>query len=131
MPRDFVIDSIAALSEWKGATGKCYQLADPDPPTIDEAITLMGKATGRVIVRVPMPLNVAKSAIEYVPGVYQLLGIPASAVDYFIHPTFYDTSHADRDLAALGIRCPKLADYMPHLVEFMRAHPEIESGAMV
>ena len=91
----------------------------------------MGKATGRVIVRVPMPLTVAKSAIEYVPGVYQLMGIPASAVDYFIHPTFYDTTHADRDLAALGIRCPKLADYMPHLVEFLRAHPDIESGAMV
>jgi thioester reductase-like protein len=131
VPRDFVIDAIAALSQWKGATGRCYQLADPDPPTIDEAITLMGKATGRVIVRVPMPLNVAKSAIEYVPGVYQLMGIPASAVDYFIHPTFYDTQHADHDLAALGIRCPKLADYMPHLVEFMRAHPDIESGAMV
>jgi thioester reductase-like protein len=131
VPRDFVIDAIAALSEAKSAAGKCYQLADPDPPTIDDAITLMGKATGRVIVRVPMPLHVAKSAIEYVPGVYQLLGIPASAVDYFIHPTFYDTAHADRDLAALGIRCPKLADYMPHLVEFMRAHPDIESGAMV
>ncbi len=130
VPRDFVIDAIAALSKWKGATGKCYQLADPDPPTIDEAINLMGKATGRVIVRVPMPLNVAKSAIEYVPGVYQLMGIPASAVDYFIHPTFYDTTHADRDLAALGIRCPHLADYMPRLVEFMRAHPEIDSGAM-
>ena len=124
-------DAIAALSESKAAAGQCYQLADPDPPTIDDAITLMGKATGRVIVRVPMPLTVAKSAIEYVPGVYQLLGIPASAVDYFIHPTFYDTTNADRDLAALGIHCPKLADYMPHLVEFMRAHPDIESGAMV
>ena len=131
VPRDFVIDSIAALSEWKGATGQCYQLADPDPPTIDEAITLMGKATGRMIVRIPLPLGVAKSAIEYVPGVYQLMGIPASAVDYFIHPTFYDTAHADRDLAALGIRCPRLADYMPRLVEFLRAHPEIDSGAMV
>ena len=131
VPRDFVIDAIAALSESKGAAGQCYQLADPDPPTIDEAITMMGQATGRVIVRVPMPLGIAKSAIEHVPGVYQLLGIPASAVDYFIHPTFYDTAHADRDLAALGIRCPKLADYMPRLVEFMRAHPDIESGAMV
>ncbi|MEO7793398.1 MAG: SDR family oxidoreductase, partial [Thermoanaerobaculia bacterium] len=107
VPRDFVIDAIAALSDWKGAASRCYQLADPDPPTIDEAITLMGKATGRVIVRVPMPLSVAKSAIEHVPGVYQLIGIPASAVDYFIHPTFYDTRNADQDLAALGIRCPK------------------------
>ena len=28
----------------------------------------MAEATGRVIVRVPMPLGVAKSAIENVPG---------------------------------------------------------------
>lgn len=130
VPRDFVIDAIAALSQWKGAVNRSYQLADPDPPTIDEAITLMGKATGRVIVRVPMPLGVAKSAIDHIPGIYQLMGIPSSAVDYFLHPTFYDTAHADRDLAELGIRCPKLADYMPHLVEFLRAHPDIDSGAM-
>jgi uncharacterized protein YbjT (DUF2867 family) len=130
VPRDFVIDAIAALSTFKGAAGRCYQLADPDPPTIDEAITLMGKATGRVIVRVPMPLGVAKSAIDHVPGIYHLMGIPSSAVDYFLHPTFYDTSHADQDLAALGIRCPKLADYMQHLVDFFRAHPDLESGAM-
>jgi thioester reductase-like protein len=130
VPRDFVIDAIAALSQAKGAAGRCYQLADPDPPTIDEAITMMGKATGRVIVRVPMPLGVAKSAIDHIPGIYQLMGIPSSAVDYFLHPTFYDTTHADRDLQALGIGCPKLADYMPHLVDFVRAHPDIEAGAM-
>ena len=27
-------------------------------------------------------------------------------IDYYMHPTFYDTSNADRDLGALGIRCP-------------------------
>ncbi|MGE0639726.1 MAG: SDR family oxidoreductase [Thermoanaerobaculia bacterium] len=130
VPRDFVIDAIDALSTAKSALGNCYHLADPEPPTIDEAIRLMGEATGRMIVRVPMPATVAKTAIDHLPGVYRLLGIPSSAVDYFQHPTFYDTAHADRDLGALGIRCPRLADYMPHLVSFMKDHPEIASGAM-
>jgi nucleoside-diphosphate-sugar epimerase len=131
VPRDFVIDAIDALSTSPAAAGRCYHLADPDPPTIEETIRLMGEATGRIIVRVPLPATVAKAAIDHVPGVYRLLEIPSSMIDYYLHPTFYDTSQATADLGALGIRCPRLADYLPRLVAFMRAHPEIESGAMV
>lgn len=130
VPRDFVIDAIEALSTAKVALGKTYHLADPDPPTIAEAIQWMGEATGRMIVRVPMPANLAKAAIDYLPGVERLLEIPSSMIDYYLHPTFYDTTHAEADLAALGIRCPRLRDYLPRLVTFMKAHPEIESGAM-
>ena len=130
VPRDFVIDAIEALSAAKVAIGRTYHLADPDPPTIDEAIRMMGEATGRMIVRVPMPAKVAKAAIDHVPGVSRLLEIPSSMIDYYLHPTFYDTANADADLGALGVRCPRLADYLPRLVEFMKAHPEIHSGAM-
>jgi nucleoside-diphosphate-sugar epimerase len=130
VPRDFVIDAIDALSGAKVAVGRTYHLADPDPPTIDEAIRLMGEATGRMIVRVPMPAKVAKAAIDHVPGVSRLLEIPSSMIDYYLHPTFYDTANADADLGALGVRCPRLADYLPRLVDFMKAHPEIHSGAM-
>lgn len=130
VPRDFVLDAIEALSVAKSALGTCYHLADPDPPTIDEAIRMMGEATGRMIVRVPVPAAVAKSAIDHVPGVHRLLEIPSSMIDYYLHPTFYDTTNADRDLGALGIRCPRLEDYLPRLVGFMKLHPEIASGAM-
>ena len=64
------------------------------------------------------------------PGVYRLMQIPSSIIDYFVHPTFYDTANADADLAEPGIRCPRLADYLPRLVDFMKAHPEIHSEAM-
>jgi thioester reductase-like protein len=130
VPRDFVVGAIDALSTAAASAGRCYQLADPDPPTIDETIRLMGRATGRIVVRTPMPVGVAKAAIAHVPGVYRLMGIPAEAVVYFAHPTFYDTTHARRDLEPLGIRCPPLADYMPRLVEFLKRHPEVEAAAM-
>jgi thioester reductase-like protein len=130
VPRDFVIAAIEALSTAKVAVGKTYHLADPDPPTIDESIRMMGEATGRMIVRVPMPAKIAKAAIDHVPGVSRLLEIPSSMIDYYLHPTFYDTANADADLSALGVRCPRLADYLPRLVDFMKAHPEIHSGAM-
>jgi len=131
VPSDFVVGAIDALSSWKGATGVCYQLADPDPPTIDEAITIMGEATGRAIVRLPVPLAIAKGATDWVPGVQRLTGIPSNALDYFAHPTFYDTTNASRDLDNLGIRCPRLADYLHVIVEFQKRHPEVSSAAMV
>jgi len=131
VPRDFVVGAIDALSKAPVSLGKCYQLADPDPPTIAGAISLMGEATGRAIVRVPVTVGLAKAAIDHVPGVYRLMGIPSNAIDYFAHPTFYDTTNADADLPPLGVRCPRLADVLPVLVAFMKKHPEIGSEAMV
>jgi len=130
VPRDFVVGAIDALAALDGSEGVCYQLADPDPPTVAEAVTLMGEATGRVVVRVPMPVAMAKAAIDFVPGVERLMGIPSNAVDYFAHPTFYDTAQATRDLAPMSLACPRLADYLPVLVDFLKRHPEISSDAM-
>ena len=56
--------------------------------------------------------------------------IPSPAVDYFVHPTSYDTTNAQAALAAAGIRVPRFREYAPRLIEFVRAHPEIGSAAM-
>lgn len=130
VPRDYVVGAIDALSALPASRGVTYQLADPDPPTIDEAITLMGEATGRVVLRIPMPVAVARAALDWVPGAERISGIPSDAIAYFAHPTFYDTTNASRDLTPLGIACPRFADYLPRLVAFLREHPEISAAPM-
>lgn len=131
VPRDFVIDAIAHLSGRPESAGKVYQLADPDPLTIDEVLTAVARATGRTVVRFPLPVGLAKAAIDWVPGVYRLMQIPSSAIDYFVHPTFYDTTQTTADLAGSGIAVPPLRSYLPTLVSFLKAHPELGSEAMV
>ena len=131
VPRDFVIRAITHLSGLTTNAGKTYALADPHPLTVDETIDTIGEATGRRILRIPLTKGIAKGALKYVPGMYRLLRIPPAAVDYFVHPTTYDTRHATADLAAAGIVAPRFRDYAPRLVEFARAHPEIGSTAMV
>ena len=131
VPRDFVIDALAYLSGLPAAVGKVYQLADPHPLTVDEILTAIAKATGRVVVRVPLPLGLAKAAINWVPGVYRLMQIPSSSIDYFVHPTFYDTTNVLTDLAGSGLEVPPLRSYIPTLVAFTKAHPEVSSEAMV
>jgi nucleoside-diphosphate-sugar epimerase len=125
VPRDFMIDALDALSA--RAEAKCYQLADPSPLTVSETIDTIARATGRTVIRIPLPKSVAKFAIDRVPGVYRLMRIPSAAIDYFTHPTTYDTTNAHN---ALGIAVPRFADYAPRLVEFFAAHPEIGSAAM-
>ena len=125
VPRDFIIDAIDSLSAHGEA--KCYQLADPAPLTVDETIDTIARATGHTIVRIPLPKSVAKFAVDRVPGVYRLMCIPSAAIDYFVHPTTYDTTNTQRDLA---LRVPRFADYAPRLIDFVRAHPEIGSPGM-
>jgi nucleoside-diphosphate-sugar epimerase len=131
VPRDFVIGAMTWLSALESNAGTTYALADPNPLTVDATIDTMAQATGRKVLRIPLTKGIAKGALQYVPGVYRLLRIPPPAVDYFVHPTTYDTSHTTRDLEGSGISAPRLRDYAARLVEFARAHPEVGSRAMV
>jgi nucleoside-diphosphate-sugar epimerase len=131
VPRDFVVDAIAYLSGRPESLGRTYNLADPRPHTVERLVGDFARATRRTVLRVPLPLGVAKSAIDHVPGVYRLMRIPSNAVDYFVHPTRYDTTQASSDLAGGGIACPPVESYLERLVAFMREHPEVGSAAMV
>jgi nucleoside-diphosphate-sugar epimerase len=130
VPRDFTVNAIEYVSDRTNIVHKCYQLADPAPLTVDETINVIARATGRRVLRIPLTKGLAKFSIEHIPGVFRLLRIPSTAVDYFVHPTTYDTTNADAALSASGIFVPRLADYAANLVAFARAHPEIGSAAM-
>ena len=130
VPRDFVMDAIDHLSARADNAGVTYALADPAPLTVDATIRTIAAATSREVIRVPMTKWMAKGALKHVPGVYRLMRIPPSAVDYFVHPTSYATTNIVRDLAATGTRVPALSSYVANLVAFARAHPEITSTPM-
>jgi len=131
VPSDFVVQAIDYLSALPSAAGQTYQLADPDPLTVDEMIRAIASAVHRTVVRIPMTAAIAKAAIDHVPGVYRLMRVPSAAVDYMVHPTEYDTSNAQRDLASAGIAVPRFREYLPQLVDFLRSHPGLGAAAMV
>lgn len=131
VPSDFVVEAIAYLSAIEASTGKVYQLADPNPLTVEEILRAIAQLTGRHVIRVPLTKDAAKFLIDSVPGVYELMRIPSSAVDYFVHPTHYLTLQAQADLEGSGIAVPPFAAYADKLVSFMKQHPEITGKAMV
>ncbi|KAA1249211.1 SDR family oxidoreductase [Mycobacterium simiae] len=131
VPRDFVVDAVNYLSGLSVSAGRTYNLADPQPLTVDEMTAVLARVIGRELVKVRLPRKLAKAALAHVPGVYRLMRIPPEAVDYFAHPTFYLTDHCRADLANAPVTGPPpFASYVDRLVQFMRCHPEVGSAAM-
>ena len=131
VPSDFVIDAIEHLSGLDVSAGRTYQLADPRPLTVDGLLTEMCRATGRRGIRVPLPRKLTTWALAHVEPLQRYVGIPADAVEYFVHPTHYDTARTDADLAGSGVVCPAVPDYLPNLVRFMVEHREANLGVMI
>jgi thioester reductase-like protein len=130
VPRDFVVDAIAALGAVPSTLGATLQLADPHALTVAELLDALASALGKRIVRVPLPEGLAAWSLRAVPGVQALLRIPPATVPYFTHPTHYDTSHATEALRDSGLAAPPLASYLPVLLDFMRRRPDVGSAAM-
>ena len=134
VPRDFVTAAVAHLSSHERSAGRVYQLADPAPLSIARLLDEVGRATGRRVVPVRLGRRLApavKGAIRRVPGVGRVMGVPAASIDYLAHPTTYATDNASADLAGSGIEVPPLPTYLPSLVAYLRAHPEVSGSAMV
>jgi nucleoside-diphosphate-sugar epimerase len=130
VPRDFVIEAITYLSGLPHTTGRTYQLADPDPLTVSQALDTIAEATGREVLRIPVRKSLGRSALQTVPGLARFTGIQPESLDYFDHPTHYSVQHTTTDLQGSGISVPPFRDYVDRLVAFVRAHPEVASGPM-
>ncbi len=130
VPRDYVLDAITYLSGRPETVNRVYQLADPDPLTVEEMLQEFSRVLDRKLIRIPVPLRVAKLALSHLPGMNSLIGIPADTLDYFVHPGRYGTDRTQAALRSSGIRCPRFPEYLGRLVNFVRAHPEVGSAAM-
>ncbi len=130
VPSDFVIAAIDQLASLPHSVDRTYQLADPDPLTVDQTIDLLAAAVGRRVVRLPVRKSLAKAVIGGVPGVARWTGIQPESLDYFDHPAHYSVQQAQIDLQGSGIAVPSFPSYADRLVAFARSHPEIRSGSM-
>jgi thioester reductase-like protein len=117
VPVDFVVEALARLSATEASLGKTYHLTDPDPLSPIEIARLFAKALGKRFAYLPVPLALAKAAFR---PIHRLFGMPMEALDYFTDPVRHDATVATRDLAALGLRCPRFPDYVPALLAFYR-----------
>jgi nucleoside-diphosphate-sugar epimerase len=129
-PRDYVIEAIAELMSRDDSVGRTYHLCDPEPPTVEEVVEIIGAATERRILRVPLTPRLAKASIRRVPGVRALMRMPAEIVDYFAHPAHHTCAVTTAALEGSGIQCPRFGDYAGRLVAFMRRNPDVAAAGL-
>jgi thioester reductase-like protein len=131
VPVDFIVEALARLSSVATSRGKTYHLTNPMPPSVFEVEELFARSLGKSFLYLPVPMVLGKAF--FTPGPMQrFFGMPVQIVDYFDHPSQYDSSQATTDLAALGVSCPRFQDYAQRLVAFYRdKRNEIRRGAMI
>jgi thioester reductase-like protein len=130
VPSDFVTAAILHLSALPHSRGRTYHLADSDPLTVAELLTVLSEATGKRIRTVRAPAAAARWALDHLPGLERITGIPAESIDYFVHPTHYTVFQARADLEGSGLEVPPFGTYAKRLVDYMRGHPDAGVGAM-
>jgi nucleoside-diphosphate-sugar epimerase len=131
VPRDFVIAAMDELSVLDGTAGRTFALTDPHPPTVRQLVDVFAGRLGKRVVWARLPLGLSRTVLGTVPGLERLLGIPAEGLDYFASGTTYSTANTVAALAGTGLACPPFASYADTLLDFMIAHPELGSAAMV
>jgi thioester reductase-like protein len=123
VPVDFVVSAMVALASAPASRGLTYHLCDPQPHSPAELTRMFASAFGRRFLFVPVPLILARACLSP-RGVQRVFGITTQALEYFHDAVRHDTTQASRDLGALGIACPRLADYLPRLISFYRSHKD-------
>ncbi len=121
--QDYVLDALTHLSLHKSIPGTVYQLCDPNPLTVAEMVSEIGRNTGRKILHLPLPLALAKLALRHLPWASRWSGFTPAMVDYFVHPTHYLCDNTLLALQGSGIECPDIRRVLPRLVEYVRRHP--------
>ncbi|WP_232342899.1 SDR family oxidoreductase [Halosimplex litoreum] len=131
VPRNFVVDALAAISAREDSVGEVYQLCNPHPPTIRELVRTLARAAGRRAVPVRGTTKLARVATERVPTVADGLGVEPAALSYLSQPTTYTDENTRRALAETNVRCPLFSSYADRLVAYAREHRDEDAGAMV
>lgn len=128
IPVDFAIAAMAHLLGREEHVDTVFHLTDPDPLTTQEILDLFSDLLGKRVAYVPVPTGLARALMR--TGFGRWVGITPELIDYFDHPSHYDSRHTKSALEETGISCPSLRDYAPKMVEYMRRHHDVRSEAM-
>src|SRR5258705_1714736 len=122
VPVDFVIESLAVLACADAAIGKTLQLADPNQLTTNQLFNAIATSINGNRSRVTVP----PSWVHYflmLPPSPKITGLPHHGVPYFFVKQTYDSTQAQRLLAAHQIACPPFSSYVDKIVNYAAQHP--------
>lgn len=124
VPVDYIIEGTLALAKAQGTEGRVYALADPNPLPVRQLWLLLLELTGHKKPILTLPLGLVKFVMRF-SWVRNMLKIPQEVLGYFDAKMTLDTTNAVSTLKPLGVECPASREYMGRLIDFVKAHPDI------
>jgi thioester reductase-like protein len=118
VPVDFVIDALRAGARDDTLAGETFHLVDPEPVTAAELLTLLAHEYAGKGPAFRLPPRLVETSLRSRAVRELFAGAPRESIRYLNHPVRFSTRRAE----ALGVRCPRLAEYAPALVRFFREH---------
>ncbi len=118
VPRDFVVDAIAALSDRTDTVGETYQLCDPSPLSVPQFVDALADATEHRTIRLPTTRRIATTALRALERAS--FDIEPETVAYLDHPTRYACPKTTRTLAEEGLEAPAFRSYVDQIVAYAR-----------
>ncbi len=128
VPVDFVISAMTHLLGHDANLGTVFHLTDPRPLTAQALLDLFADLLGKAVAYVPLPARAARVLMN--AGLGRVLGIAPELIDYFDHPSRYDSAHTQTALEGTGISCPAFPNYAPRMVAYVRRHTDVRLEAM-
>ncbi|THE66504.1 NAD-dependent epimerase/dehydratase family protein [Salinadaptatus halalkaliphilus] len=129
VPRDYVVDAIAYLSDRESSVGEVYQLCDPTPLSVPDFVDALAAAAGHRVVSVPTPKLLARRVLEQLED--SGTSVEPETLEYLDHPTRYACPATKRALAGSGLEVPPFESYVDRLVAFVEENPDVGDEAMV
>jgi thioester reductase-like protein len=122
VPVDFVIAAMTGAGRDPSLAGQTLHLVDPQPISAAQVFDLLAREyCGR-----PSSYRVRPGLVAWalrLQAVRRLFsGAPGEGIRYLNHPVRFDTRQANDALEPLGIRCPRLEEYVGPLVRFFHEH---------
>ena len=124
VPVDFVIAAMTGAGRDPALVGRTLHLVDPEPISAAQVFDLLAREyCGRPSsYRVPPGLVAWALRVKAVRRLFA--GAPGEGIRYLNHPVRFDTRQASDALEPLGVRCPRLDEYVEPLVRFFCEHED-------
>lgn len=121
-PVDFVTDGLVDLFErGEDMRGVTIALMDPDPMTYNDFLDLACQCWPKTKPLMRVPFSWFRLIAQW--SLFEsLTGIPWRAFQYGNQEITYTLPESTRRLAAVGVKCPSLREYLPALVQFFKTH---------
>ena len=132
VPVDFVTRATVALATDKRSFGQTYHLVDPNPLSSRHVYKMIAQKTGKKLAERSLNYKWVKRILR-VPGLQNITGIHAQAIDYLNHLAIYNCTHTLAHLEGTGIMCPAIETYIDKLMKYanrsLSRHPLFKNYA--